>query len=235
MENEMTLRQSVESRLTALKTSPEQYCASLRPVTVNDVFLSHEPDIGTVIRKYGQPEARAILVFLIADMLEFFNATESMSDTQVAMTIDLIIEEYPYFKTDDFKLCFKNAMKMKYGKLYNRIDGRVIMGWLKEYNKERCAMADHQSYNEHKAHLAEDDKPMDGIFYSDYRERLKERSENGDKEARERLRLSDEINAKIQAMKVESRREDLLKFYEKEEARKQAARKEAETRKEETA
>ena len=65
-----------------------------------------------------------------------------MSATQVATTVDLIIEEYPYMKTDDFKLCFKNAMKMKYGENYNRIDGSIIMGWLREYNKERCAVAD---------------------------------------------------------------------------------------------
>ena len=56
-----------------------------------------------------------------------------MSATQVATTVDLIIEEYPYMKTDDFKLCFKNAMKMKYGENYNRIDGSIIMGWLREY------------------------------------------------------------------------------------------------------
>lgn len=77
-----------------------------------------------------------------------------MSATQVATTVDLIIEEYPYMKTDDFKLCFKNAMKMKYGENYNRIDGSIIMGWLREYNKERCAVADNQSWNTHKAKLS---------------------------------------------------------------------------------
>ena len=88
---------------------------------------------------------------------------------QVATTVDLIIEEYPYMKTDDFKLCFKNAMKMKYGENYNRIDGSIIMGWLREYNKERCAVADNQSWNTHKAKLSGETSFTSGLSYEEYR------------------------------------------------------------------
>ena len=135
MENELILLPQEESRLVALKTSPEQYCKMLRPKTIEDVFLSSEPAIGTITRILGETKSRAAVVFLLADALEFFNATETMSDVQVAITVDLIMEEYPYLKMDDLKLCFKNAMKMKYGRIYNRIDGQVIMSWLREYNK----------------------------------------------------------------------------------------------------
>lgn len=121
--------------------------------------------IGTIIKNLGETKARAAVVYLLADALEFFNAAETMSDVQVAMTVDLIIEEYAYMKLDDIKLCFKNAMKMKYGKIYNRIDGQVIMSWFKEYNKERCSTADNQSYNEHKAHNAEEAKPTKFQFH----------------------------------------------------------------------
>ena len=145
MENELILLPQEENRLAALRTSPEQYCKGINPKTVDDVFLSLEPSIGTIIKECGEIKARAAVVYLIADALEFFNASETMSDTQVVTTVDLIIEEYPYMKTDDIKLCFKNAMKMKYGKLYNRIDGSIIMSWFHEYNKERCAVADNQS------------------------------------------------------------------------------------------
>ena len=110
MENELILRPQEENRLAVLRTSPKNYCKALCPKKVEDVFQSDEPSIGTIIRKFGEPQARAVLVILIADALEFFNVGNPMSATQVATTVDLIIEEYPYMKTDDFKLCFKNAV-----------------------------------------------------------------------------------------------------------------------------
>lgn len=217
MENELILLPQEENRLITLKNSPEQYCATLRPRTVEDVFLSSEPAIGTILQKFGEPEARAILVFLIADVLEFFNVGNTMSATQVATTVDLIIEEYPYMKTDDFKLCFKNAMKMKYGENYNRIDGSIIMGWLREYNKERCAVADNQSWNEHKAYRAEIQKPISGMFYSDYRRELERKASFGDKCAKNALRLSDDIIAKLTVKKYEKQKKILEEFYKKQE------------------
>ncbi len=135
--------------------------------------------------------------------MAFFNVVNTMSDTQVAMTVDLIIEEYPYMKTDDFKLCFKNAMKMKYGESYNRIDGQVIMGWLREYNKERCAIADSQSWNEHKAHMADEQRTTNGMFYEEYREELKKRALSGDKSAINALRMSDELIAELNRKRYE--------------------------------
>lgn len=139
-----------------------------------------------------------------------------MNDNQVAMTTDFILEEYPYFKTDDLKLAFKNAMKGKYGKLYNRIDGQTIMGWLREYNKERCAAADQQSYNEHKAYLSEEAKPTQGIFYAEYRAELEKKARQGDEKAQSLLELSDGLIAELENRKRTKAKDDLERFYEKE-------------------
>ena len=98
-----------------------------------------------------------------------------MSDTQVAMTVDLIIEEYPYMKTDDFKLCFKNAMKMKYGESYNRIDGQLL--WAGYVNTTKNVVL---LQNEHKAHMADEQRTTNGMFYEEYREELKKRALSGD-------------------------------------------------------
>lgn len=190
MGNELILRQQEERALAALKTSPEKYFGDLHPRKIEDVFESHEPAIISIQVKRGVTVARAAVSYLLTEALEFFNAKETMSDIQVAMTVDLILEEYPYFKTDDLKLCFKNAMKMKYGEIYNRIDGQVVMSWLKAYNKERCAVADNQSWNEHKAYLAEEGKPTSGLFYEEYLEELQRKADNGDKDAIKSLEMS---------------------------------------------
>ena len=56
-----------------------------------------------------------------------------MNDIQMAQTADLILEEFYYLNIEDFKLCFNMAKSGKFGKVYDRIDGMVIMDWLSTY------------------------------------------------------------------------------------------------------
>ena len=192
------------------------------PKTVSDVFTSGMPALSRLRKERGEATARSVLVLIMNDMLDFFNAGNDMNDTQVALTVDLILEEYPYMQADDITLCFRNAMKGKYGKLYNRIDGQIIMGWLREYNTERCTLASEQSYNEHKAHLSEEARPTDGIFYTEYRAALERKAGEGNQEAKRLLELSDGLMAELERRKLNRAKEDLERFYAKEEERKYA-------------
>lgn len=60
-----------------------------------------------------------------------------MTPYQIDMTIEIIEENFYYFSQDDFRKCFRGAMSGKYGKIYNRLDGAVIMEWLRAYDIER--------------------------------------------------------------------------------------------------
>ena len=194
--------------------------AGLAPRTVEDVLDSGHPALATVQKEAGLAKARAVVAYLIAETLEFFNSGNDMNDRQVAVTVDLILEEYPYMQPDDLKLCFRRAMKGRYGKLYNRIDGQIIMGWLREYNRERCTVASEQSYNEHKAHLSEEARPTQGIFYAEYHAELERRAKEGNREAKRLLDLSDGLIAELEKRKHDKFRENLERFYEKEAERK---------------
>ncbi|MGE4308982.1 hypothetical protein [Bacteroides sp.] len=177
-----------ENRLVALKTSPQQYFADLHPKRIEDVFLSNEPSIISIKSKHGETVARAAVSYLLSEALEFFNVKETMSDIQVAITVDLILEEYPYLQTDDLKLCFKNAMKLKYGQIYNRIDGQIVMSWLKSYDIERSEKADIESYNRHKEVISKEE--TSGLYYDEYLAELERKAEQGDEEAKKALEMS---------------------------------------------
>ena len=193
-----------------MQNLPQQYCRELRPKSIDDVFASNNPTLAAVTAASGEMATRAVVVLLISEALDFFNTTQTMSDTQVAVTADLIIEEYPYFQTDDLKLAFRNAMKGHYGDVYNRIDGSVILGWLKRYNKERCARADVISFNEHSRHLLE--QKEEGCFYDDYRRMIEEKASTGDKEALAALRRSDETLNFIKRKQLEKQKRQLDEF-----------------------
>lgn len=56
---------------------------------------------------------------------------------QISITCDLILERFGNYKIQDFQICFRKAMAGDYGKLYNRIDGAIILEWLNTYDAER--------------------------------------------------------------------------------------------------
>lgn len=73
-----------------------------------------------------------------------------MSDGQIAITVNLILEEYSLYKIDFFILCFNNAKKGKYGKAYNRIDGMIIFEWLSECDEDYTQQVEADRVNEKK-------------------------------------------------------------------------------------
>lgn len=87
-----------------------------------------------------------------------------MSAVQVAQTADLVIEEFYYLKPDDLKLCFTKAKKGAYGKLYDRIDGQIILEWLRQYDQERCVQAEMASRsNAHNWDIPEGERTSDKL------------------------------------------------------------------------
>ena len=107
-----------------------------------------------------------------------------MNDVQIATTCDLIIETYPYYKLEDFKLCFKNSMRHKngYDKLYDRLDGAIIMDWLKVYDNERTEAGMNMSDNEIKQIEC-----SNTATYEEYLEYLKNKADSGDEKAMQSL------------------------------------------------
>ena len=92
-----------------------------------------------------------------------------MNDLQVADTINLVIEEYPHYKQEDFKLFFKMAKKGMFGQVFGRMDGEVILSWFKAYDKHRDTMAQNESIKEAERfkRLSQEDNPT-GITYEEY-------------------------------------------------------------------
>lgn len=106
-----------------------------------------------------------------------------MDALQVADTINLIVETYPHYVQEDFKLFFNMAKKGMFGQIFGRMDGEVIMSWLAKYDIHRDTVAQNESIKEAEKYkpLAEPEQSK-GISYTEYLE-LKRRADAGDKEA----------------------------------------------------
>lgn len=119
--------------------------------------------------------------------LRFYSVNGAMDAIQVADTINLIIETYPHYTQDDFKLFFNMAKKGMFGQIFGRMDGEVIMNWLAKYDIHRDTIAQNESIKE-----TDKFKPLsqpiqtDGVSYAEYLE-IKRRADAGDKEAKKML------------------------------------------------
>jgi len=132
-----------------LKTSPLQYYNSIKPKSLADVFNSPTCSIVRLRGEIGEMKTLALLVYMITDVVEQLNVGKTMNDKQVGRAAELIADEFYYLKPDDFKLCFDNAVKGRYGATYDRIDIQIICSWLNKYTGERMDEADNTSYQQH--------------------------------------------------------------------------------------
>lgn len=167
------------------------YWDSIRPKSVIDAFNAPQLSIGSIEKDFGEIWLRALMVKWMNSFLKFYSTNGTMSDIQVADTINLIIEEYPHYTQEDFKLFFNTAKKGGFGQIFGRVDGEVIMRWLKEYDIHRRTVAQDLSIKEaekYKSRYVMDD--TDGGDYVDYVEylKIKKLAENGDIEAMERIK-----------------------------------------------
>lgn len=82
---------------------------------------------------------KVVLIKFIEGMINFFGfPTTSMSNEQIIVTVNSILEKYYYFRLEDVCMCFKKARTdTKYKGFYSRLDGSVIMQWFAIYDKER--------------------------------------------------------------------------------------------------
>lgn len=152
-----------------------------------DVFKSLEEcelTIKVIEREFGESYLNAILVKAMVQFLNFYSVNNSMDAYQIADTINLITETYPYYSLEDFKLFFKNAKKGMYSDVYGRIDGSVILMWLRKYDLNRAEEAKNISIRSQEAFKRNSDAEsiIKGTPYEEYL-KIKERARNGDKEA----------------------------------------------------
>lgn len=168
------------------------------------------PTIAKIKNGASETDARALLYIAICEVCDFFNVGKTMNDVQVAMTVDLIIEKFWYLRLDEIKYCFRRAMCKE--KLYDRLDGGIILGWLDAYDAERTEQAIDISHNtDIEAQQRVCPSPA-GVDFKTYLAELKQRAEV-DKEAAELLANYSLIQSTPSIRKMDKQRSDDFKKW----------------------
>lgn len=100
-----------------------------------------------------------------------FNKGVGLSVEQIAMTIELLMEDplLPNMKLDDMKLFVAKAIRGEYGECYGGLDPNTVLVWLRRYMKERMVAAERIRQKEKNI---EDGKPVcrDAAWYQAVRD-----------------------------------------------------------------
>lgn len=128
--------------MTALQQWPSEYYRALAPRDYHDTLNSVTPTLAGFRRDTSEMHVLAIMTLLVNDLIDFFVVKNTMNENQLAQTINLLVEDFYYLNIEDFKLCFNNAKKGRYGKIYDRIDGMIIYEWVRMYAEDRVKAAE---------------------------------------------------------------------------------------------
>lgn len=109
---------------------------------------SNMPTISLLKKEIGERPLVSYISIWIVNFISFLNVGKSMSIEQITLTSELIISEYPALNLADVNLVFKFAKIGRFGQIYDRIDGQIILGWFEKYFTERCQLSAERSMNE---------------------------------------------------------------------------------------
>ena len=127
-----------KNELANLRSSVNSIEAALQQVLATKT----SPALSEIRKAKGEQAALSVLIALMDECQQYFNLQQPMSPQQLMLTAELIMEEYYYLRVEEFKMCFRMAMKGEYGPVYNRIDGQVFFEWIRKYFNKRDAVTD---------------------------------------------------------------------------------------------
>ncbi len=102
---------------------------------VIEIALVHKPK--SLYRQFLDNEEMTIDIvkLMLIQLQDFYNCKSKMSDAQLTESAYLICGEFRHFNYYDIGMCLKLAKTRE--KVYDRVDGGMVLGWLKQFDQER--------------------------------------------------------------------------------------------------
>lgn len=140
MQNEITkggdsmLPARTQDEFLKISKSPKLYYAELTPAKATDPLTDSTPTLSQIHRGLGTPLAMKAVSEPLMELRAWFNVQNNLNADQIAMIAEMILEVHWDLSLNDIKGCFQKMMRT--AKLYGKLDGSDIMGWLDEYKAE---------------------------------------------------------------------------------------------------
>lgn len=127
------------------------------------VFEKKTPSLVSIKRVYGKEWVINYIAAWLVDLNENTHVKTKMTPSQMDFIAERIYDTYS-LRLADLTLFFRSVKEGVYGNFYENLSREKIMGWIAEYYKERCEIAEMYSQSSHeKFSINKDPLPKDVI------------------------------------------------------------------------
>jgi len=156
--------------------------------TISENIQSIQPNIAELQRlvpKHGNLLVFSILVHALNEVKNLVNVGKNLTDLQISFIAQKIMSQYWMLKIEEVKYVLHRGIEQE--KLFDRLDPNIVLQWFANYNDERiCHAIDISNQKETEA-LNRNLSNPEAITYSEWLDRLKTKSNNGDIQASDLL------------------------------------------------
>lgn len=123
--------------------------------TVDDARKAKVPTLAAMSRTvkdgraFGKEEVVRQIVKWLIELNEMMNLNKPMTNAQILMCSQMIMEDYYYLKSTDIALFFTRIIKGEFGEMYEALSITKIMSWLAIYSEERMNMGAQEHHLNH--------------------------------------------------------------------------------------
>ena len=149
--------QQTQKSLDFVKNCPKLKSRKTHVKSVNDKIqrlqneLSQSSNMPLIVNeRIDNPELlQKNITLLLIDVIKYHKTTEVLAPAEIELLATRIVYQYGCLSVEDVALCFDWAKNGKYGDVFNRVDGNVIMNWLNKYKATLQALAIEKNYQLH--------------------------------------------------------------------------------------
>lgn len=123
--------------------------------TVDDARKAKVPTLAAMSRTvedgraFGKEEVVRQIVKWLIELNEMMDLNKPMTNAQILMTAQMIMEDYYYLKSTDLALFFTRIIKGEFGEMYESLSITKIMSWLAIYSEERMNIGAQEARMKH--------------------------------------------------------------------------------------
>ena len=103
--------------------------------------------------KENEEKTTDIIMLMLIKFQDFYNCKNKMNKEQLIETAQLILDTFKHLNYYDIAMCFKIAKSNE--KIYDRIDGGMILEWLVRYDITRTGLIVTEREKERTRHNSE--------------------------------------------------------------------------------
>ena len=140
------------SRKNLLKKYHPNNCMiySGKLATIEDAVNSKAPSIASFQREQGRKFTEGLVTVWLMYLNNILNLNKPMSEEQINLCSNMVVEEFYMLKVSDLTLLFKRIVSGQYGEFYERLSIDKVLTFFREYLEERYTLAGEASQRDHE-------------------------------------------------------------------------------------